>query len=188
GPGRSGEGRRAPRRGLLEVQQVESLLPRRRPRRRCRRRPLLRLLMRRLLAASLLVAGCGANPDSICDNTNNPCKTGFSCVQGLCQPATPAACDDGIKNGTETDVDCGGSCTPCGATQHCAAGGDCASTLCVNNRCDCPAGQHVSGTACATNTDTACGASAVDCTTAFSGGHGASNSSAGPCLRPSSGA
>ncbi len=29
------------------------------------------------------------------------------------QPIAMAACNDGIMNGTETGVDCGGSCTPC---------------------------------------------------------------------------
>src|SRR5436305_5707795 len=132
--------------------------------------------------AALLVAGCGAYPDGICDAANNPCKAGYACVLGVCQPVAPAACDDHVKNGTESDVDCGGTCAPCGATLRCTNGSDCASTICVNNACSCPAGQHVSGTTCATNTDTACGASATDCTTVFPGGRGACNSAAGACV------
>jgi uncharacterized protein (TIGR02145 family) len=32
-----------------------------------------------------------------------------------CKKETRASCSDGIKNGTETDIDCGGSCSPCTA-------------------------------------------------------------------------
>ena len=32
---------------------------------------------------------------------------------GVSQPVPGVACDDAVKNGDETDVDCGGSCTPC---------------------------------------------------------------------------
>ncbi len=36
-------------------------------------------------------------------------------------------CTDGTKNGSETDVDCGGSCGPCAAGKACAAGSDCST-------------------------------------------------------------
>ena len=29
------------------------------------------------------------------------------------EPIAIATCDDGIMNGTETGIDCGGSCAPC---------------------------------------------------------------------------
>lgn len=47
-------------------------------------------------------------------------------------------CDDEIKNGNETDVDCGGSCSHCAAGQQCSADADCSSPygeMCVNGVC-----------------------------------------------------
>ncbi len=48
---------------------------------------------------------------------------------------TPGACDDGLKNGIETDVDCGGDCDPCADTQACNAAPDCQSGVCTNSVC-----------------------------------------------------
>jgi hypothetical protein len=60
------------------------------------------------------------------------CPTGTSCV---CQFA---AANDGVQNGGETDVDCGGSSTPgsdgappCAAGLHCLITSDCASLDCT---------------------------------------------------------
>lgn len=47
----------------------------------------------------------------------------------------PASCTDGLKNGDETDVDCGGSCPRCANGLVCDSRDDCASALCVNFRC-----------------------------------------------------
>lgn len=45
-------------------------------------------------------------------------------------------CSDGIKNGDETDKDCGGSaCAPCGSCAVCAASSDCESECCTQNLC-----------------------------------------------------
>lgn len=46
-----------------------------------------------------------------------------------------APCLDRTLNGGETDVDCGGTCSPCNAGQHCAADGDCASKICDAGAC-----------------------------------------------------
>lgn len=55
----------------------------------------------------------------------------FSCVI----PPPPPPCQDGIRNGTETDVDCGGSCSAkgftCGEGQSCVSNSDCQSNSCV---------------------------------------------------------
>ena len=50
-------------------------------------------------------------------------------------PAPPPPCEDGLKNGTETAIDCGGSsCAAkgfrCGTGQACVSPGDCASGKC----------------------------------------------------------
>jgi hypothetical protein len=40
------------------------------------------------------------------------------------------ACDDGILNGDETDIDCGGSCGGCALGQTCSVLADCAAGVC----------------------------------------------------------
>jgi hypothetical protein len=47
-------------------------------------------------------------------------------------------CSDGIKNGNESGVDCGGSCPKCGTGQGCQESGDCASGFCQGNVCKVP--------------------------------------------------
>ena len=47
-------------------------------------------------------------------------------------------CNDGIKNGDETDVDCGGTCLPtkqCGEGSRCINPWDCITTVCISNIC-----------------------------------------------------
>lgn len=80
---------------------------------------------------------CSGNPD---------CSTGL-CQGGLC---VPASCGDGKKNGSESDVDCGGACAPCGVGAACAKAADCASKSCVANVCAaaCGNGQIETGEQC----------------------------------------
>jgi hypothetical protein len=41
-----------------------------------------------------------------------------------CDPPVQATCDDGIQNGNETGIDCGGDCTPCQTgNQYCESSG-----------------------------------------------------------------
>jgi streptogramin lyase len=42
---------------------------------------------------------------------------------------------DGVKNGNETDVDCGGMCPPCGVGKHCLANADCWDNSCAAGMC-----------------------------------------------------
>ncbi len=48
--------------------------------------------------------------------------------------ASPS-CDDGAQNGDETDLDCGGSCTPCADGQSCENNTDCQSGDCRDGSC-----------------------------------------------------
>ncbi|HQY63501.1 MAG: SUMF1/EgtB/PvdO family nonheme iron enzyme [Myxococcales bacterium] len=68
------------------------------------------------------------------------------CLGGFCDPSnkqcSSPTCSDGVKNGDETDVDCGGTaCVRCGAGRRCTADGDCKSLSCnlVDSACACPA-------------------------------------------------
>jgi parallel beta-helix repeat protein len=49
--------------------------------------------------------------------------------------ASAPTCSDGVQNGSETDVDCGGSCPPCANGQGCIGNPDCVSGNCVGNVC-----------------------------------------------------
>jgi hypothetical protein len=58
---------------------------------------------------------CDVTPKTVC--INNHCSA--------------PACKDGLQNGAETDVDCGGSeCPPCNDTKYCMGSLDCASGVC----------------------------------------------------------
>lgn len=72
-----------------------------------------------------------------------PCGSMSDCFMGDCFPpgkcALDPSCNDGLENGSETDLDCGGACGPtCRMGQVCAAGGDCTSGSCTANLCDDP--------------------------------------------------
>jgi hypothetical protein len=47
-------------------------------------------------------------------------------------------CSDRVLDGDETDLDCGGSCHPCAATDACTVDADCDSSSCVAGHCQPP--------------------------------------------------
>jgi hypothetical protein len=78
---------------------------------------------------------------SVCDGSGAcvECLAGTSCASGVCSPShtcAAASCTDTVKNGSETDVDCGGgTCGTCALGKTCSVGSDCASTNCVGGVC-----------------------------------------------------
>jgi hypothetical protein len=61
---------------------------------------------------------------------------GGTCQGGKCIAAgSSPTCSDGITNGTESDVDCGGSCSRCTNGKTCVGRDDCIGALCINNVC-----------------------------------------------------
>jgi hypothetical protein len=60
--------------------------------------------------------------------------TGGACVDGQCAQPT---CDDGLANGLETDVDCGGgTCDPCTEGKACGHSSDCEGSVpCQSGLC-----------------------------------------------------
>ncbi|MBS2033179.1 MAG: hypothetical protein JST54_35225 [Deltaproteobacteria bacterium] len=50
-------------------------------------------------------------------------------------PTAAPSCTDHQRNGTETDIDCGGSCGPCGDGKLCGTNSDCVSGLCASGTC-----------------------------------------------------
>ena len=52
-------------------------------------------------------------------------------------PRPPPTCSDAVKNGKETDVDCGGPlCAQCASGKGCSTSSDCYSGMCVNGMGD----------------------------------------------------
>jgi hypothetical protein len=87
-------------------------------------------------------ASCKDNGGTVCDgagkcvacNTSADC-TGQSCVSHTC---VAISCTDGVQDGNETDVDCGGSCGPCLAGSKCLVQSDCTPGTCTNKVCVAP--------------------------------------------------
>jgi cysteine-rich repeat protein len=72
---------------------------------------------------------------SICGPACNE-LLGQTCFAGVC-----VSCADGLQNGRETDVDCGGGCAPCDVGRSCTDATDCiagfcSSGVCCNESCD----------------------------------------------------
>jgi hypothetical protein len=87
--------------------------------------------------------------------TNDTCQSKL-CVDNKC---TAPSATDKVKNGTETDVDCGGgSGTPaCETGLACNTDTDCKTVTCVQGTCKAPAADD--GKRNGTETDTDCGGS-----------------------------
>ncbi|MDB4956336.1 MAG: hypothetical protein JWO36_3905 [Myxococcales bacterium] len=61
------------------------------------------------------------------------------CASGRCTTTPPAdACHDRLRDGNETDVDCGGSCLPCAAGVTCNVPADCQTGGCDSGHCRVP--------------------------------------------------
>jgi hypothetical protein len=75
---------------------------------------------------------CAPCPDGDCCNQGTDCSSGY-CFPGI-GVCYPGSCNDHLKDGSETDVDCGGGCPNCPAGKHCLVDNDCIGT-CVNMVC-----------------------------------------------------
>jgi collagen triple helix repeat protein len=74
------------------------------------------------------VANCGA--------CGNVCGANNTCSSGVCTPLAAPTCSDGIRDGKETDTDCGGpTCAACAVSRQCLVGSDCTSGYCAGNIC-----------------------------------------------------
>ncbi len=106
------------------------------------------------------------------------------CAQGVCAAAT---CMDAVKNGAETDIDCGGgACPDCVNGKGCVSGADCLSNLCMGNVCVAPS--CMDGLKNGAETDIDCGGGAcptcVDGKTCVLAGDCQSNSCVGGTCVP----
>lgn len=79
-------------------------------------------------------------PAGVCNGAGScvQCLVGADCGAGVCiaNACFAASCQDMMKNGNETDVDCGGGlCPACAQGKMCILGGDCRSGVCSGNVC-----------------------------------------------------
>jgi hypothetical protein len=71
-----------------------------------------------------------------CGSCGHVCATNNICSTGVCTPSATPTCADGVKNGSETDVDCGGpTCSPCATGNACLQASDCSSRSCLGTIC-----------------------------------------------------
>jgi hypothetical protein len=86
-------------------------------------------------------APCTENGGHACDGKGQcvECTANVHCASGKCGPdrlCIPPTCNDEIKNGNESDIDCGGSCPArCGPLEGCMSHGDCVSAACEAGTC-----------------------------------------------------
>ncbi len=102
-------------------------------------------------AAPCHVATCNAG---VCGSATLPQGTtcsgnGGASVCSATGACVAAGCTDGVKDGNETDVDCGGSCSPCANSKDCKVPSDCESIFCKSGVCaacafatQCPTGDY----------------------------------------------
>jgi hypothetical protein len=88
---------------------------------------------------------------------------GLLLLASACTVRVTNSCADGIRDGNESDVDCGGSCTPCGVGRVCIGPADCATQLCVNNLCAAPVSDCTDGVRDGNESDVDCGGSCTPC-------------------------
>ncbi|MBA2664567.1 MAG: hypothetical protein H0U74_19935 [Bradymonadaceae bacterium] len=70
------------------------------------------------------------------DGVKNGDETDIDCGGVACAPCTVASCSDNVLNGSESDVDCGGpDCAACLPGSRCGSVNDCTSKLCINSLC-----------------------------------------------------
>lgn len=107
-----------------------------------------------LVILSLILAACGhgARSASIEPDAGSDAQACDECPDGdvanLTDAQIPVRCDDGARNGDESDTDCGGSCAiACQPGQGCGEPSDCTSSVCMDEECRPPscADGHTNG-------------------------------------------
>jgi len=80
---------------------------------------------------------CSEGGGKACDGKGHcaQCTQGTHCPSSVCIDYV-CRCDNGKKDGDETDIDCGGSsCAPCKPEQACLQDTDCETGQCVSQKC-----------------------------------------------------
>jgi alpha-tubulin suppressor-like RCC1 family protein len=82
---------------------------------------------------------CGGKQCAKCADAKG-CQEAADCASGVCDPqkktCSVASCSDQVRNGDETDVDCGGpTCPKCPLGASCGTAVDCQSGTCCGKAC-----------------------------------------------------
>jgi hypothetical protein len=108
---------------------------------------------------------CGGNCPAC--SQSDACQSGSECPSGVCGAGADGGsrcaeptCADGVSNGDELSVDCGGACGPCALGAPCRTASDCASNVCVDAGCAALCGN---GERDGDESDVDCGGSEVGC-------------------------
>jgi hypothetical protein len=110
-------------------------------------------------------ACAGAGGATLCraDGVCVECIDGFDCTSQVCtneNKCASAQCGDSVRNGSETDVDCGGpTCSTCAIGEMCGVASDCASGAC-DGTCQ---PSCTDGIANQNESDVDCGGVCADC-------------------------
>ena len=99
----------------------------------------------------------GVCSDSRCQGDDD-CPANYTCDAGVC-----ISCFDTIKNGTETDIDCGGACPACQDNRACGSNTDCISANCEAGFCKPKQNLCANGAQDAGETDVDCGGPCAQC-------------------------
>jgi hypothetical protein len=92
-------------------------------------------LLAALGAASSLTSGCGGDATGSGGTGGSPGTTSSTASSSGSGGDVAGPCLDGKQGGTETDVDCGGTCTRCADGKKCSGGADCTSNTCILGLC-----------------------------------------------------
>lgn len=106
------------------------------------------------------------------------------CADGRCAEAAAPSCFDRVRDGDETDIDCGGSCGACATGRACSAASDCQSNAC-NGTCAAPSCDN--GVRDGFETDVDCGGQCGGCAVGQACWSG-DDCQSGQCGEPCSGA
>jgi hypothetical protein len=129
-------------------------------------------------AVAFCSADAGMSGDTCSDGTKDGAETDTDCGGGVCAPCStsqgclvdsdcatnkcsgsvcqevPATCSNGHKDGSETDVDCGGTaCPSCGDFAQCLVPSDCTSGECTAGVCPAVLSVQVHGNGEVTSSD-----------------------------------
>lgn len=90
-----------------------------------------------------LASGMSCNGSQYCDGVGHcvECVDNTQCSSSICKQGAcaTAECSDAVKNGLETDVDCGGlQCAACPVGLMCTGDPDCKSHVCTGGTCAAP--------------------------------------------------
>ncbi len=91
----------------------------------------------RILDGTETALDCGGGACQSCPG-NAQCAVDGDCQTNVCADGTcaPETCSDGVRDGFESDVDCGNGCDPCPVGELCNEDQDCATGHCNDNgRC-----------------------------------------------------